>query len=676
MNGKEILKEISNVSSPTPVQPIILTAEDAAGKLDEITEKLEQGILDIFNSETYRTYLQTMSRFHAYSLRNTILILLQKPDATYIAGFNAWKNHFGRHVLKGQKGIKVIAPSPYKVKKEVPKQDPITKEILIGADGNPITELREITIPAFKVVSVFDISQTEGKELPSFGVEKLEGSVEQYSQFFSALEIVSPVPVSFETMEDGTHGYFHHAENRIALSDSNGELQTLKTFIHEIAHAKLHRIDPNAKKEDLVNRPDRRTREVQAESVAYTVCQHFGLETSEYSFSYIAGWSSGKDIAELKASLEVIRSTANELITQIEYHLRSQQKEHSLDQEEMTKSFRNEFQSADTEKETLAGAIRPPAARGPLPNRAYLPDTTVSVEDMHHYGYTWDGMLPINEDAAIRYFNANVPVYCLHQDSTEVASWHIEDIRKHANQGGLFGIDKTDWDKYLDEHSISFQDQIQAIFEYEIVSFIPSPERMTQWLPEENSSAINPFFQNPISGSYTMVSEAIIAQKYEEISPSVAQIHTQYENIKKDSELQRAVLANDIDRFSQKYAVTASVLPSPFTIKDDVRRKEAIKMFLLSNPFQLLSSCREIIATIDPIRAHGLDDLIACAKKDYKSLEDNCLSLQRYHKSRFSKRNQVSMADRLNAAKSKAEHHNRQLSQSQRRDDPCLTSTN
>lgn len=307
-----------SVQKSVPVHPLELTATKPGEKLKEITDKLEQGIQDLFESDRFKNYLNVMSKFHNYSFNNTLLIAMQKPDATFVAGYNSWKNSFQRQVLKGEKGIKVIAPSPYKVKREMEKIDPKTQKPIMGKDGKPMTEEIEATIPAFKVVSVFDISQTEGLELPTIGVDELTGDVEKYPQFFKAVEQASPVPVGFEKIEGGAHGYYHLKDKRIAVNEGMSELQNLKTLIHEISHAKLHDVDLNAPAEQQADRVDRRTREVQAESIAYTVCQHYELDTSDYSFAYVAGWSSGRELAELKASLETIRSTASELIAEID----------------------------------------------------------------------------------------------------------------------------------------------------------------------------------------------------------------------------------------------------------------------------------------------------------------------------------------------------------------------
>ena len=331
--GQRTAQTAEQPQEPRPVIPIVLTSEKPAEKLKEITDRLEQGIAELFDSERYREYLKVMSKFHNYSFRNTVLIAMQKPDASLVAGFSAWKNNFERNVMKGQKGIKIIAPSPYKIKQEMQKIDPHTQKPVIGKDGKPVTEEKEVTIPAYKVVSVFDVSQTEGKELPDIAVDELTGDVDRYKDFFAALEKTSPVPIAFENIEGGSHGYYHLEDKRIAINEGMSELQTLKTAIHEIAHAKLHDVDLNAPPEQQ-NRVDRHTCEVEAESVAYTVCQHFGLDTSDYSFGYVAGWSSGKEMTELKASLETIQTTAKELITEIEGHFTELQQQRQAEQEQ------------------------------------------------------------------------------------------------------------------------------------------------------------------------------------------------------------------------------------------------------------------------------------------------------------------------------------------------------
>ena len=302
-------------------------------KVQEITEKLEQGMKELFESEKYKTYLNTMSKFHNYSFNNTMLIAMQKPDATLVAGFKAWQKNFDRHVKKGEKGICILAPAPYKIKEEQEKLDPVTGEIMLDKSGMPITEEVEIKIPAFRVVPVFDVSQTDGKELPDIGVNELSGSVEDYEDFMQALTEVSPVPITYEDIEREAKGYFHTTDHRIAIQEGMSQSQTVKTAIHEVAHAKLHDRERNQDIDEVLNK-DRNTKEVEAESVAYTVCQHFGIDTSDYSFGYIAGWSSDRDMKELKSSLDTIRKIASELITGIEDRLAELQKDRAVEQEQ------------------------------------------------------------------------------------------------------------------------------------------------------------------------------------------------------------------------------------------------------------------------------------------------------------------------------------------------------
>ena len=321
----------AEAAAPPSVVPIILNSQNSADRMKEITDRLETGIQELFESERYKAYLTTMSKFHSYSFNNTLLIAMQ--GGQLVAGYNKWRDDFHRNVKKGEKAIKILAPAPFKAKKEVQKLDAQGRPVM-GKDGKPVTEVQEIQVPAFKIVSVFDVSQTEGEPLPSIGVEELTGSVERYGEFFKALEQTSPVPIGFEDIPGGSHGYYHLTEKRIAIQEGMSELQTLKTAIHEIAHSKLHAIDPEAPAIEQADRPDSRTREVQAESVAYAVCQHYGLDTSDYSFGYVAGWSSGKDLKELKASLETIRATAHELITTIDGHLAQLQKERQAQQEQ------------------------------------------------------------------------------------------------------------------------------------------------------------------------------------------------------------------------------------------------------------------------------------------------------------------------------------------------------
>ena len=299
-------------------------------KVKEITDKLEAGIQALFESEAFKNYLKTLSKFHDYSLYNTILIAIQKPDATLVAGYTAWQKNFGRQVQKGEQGIRILAPTPYKKQMEVDRVDPVTRQPILNPDGSTAKELKEVMVPAFKVVNVFDVSQTDGRPIPTIGVDELTGNVSNYEMFFEALKRACPVPIGFEDISSGAKGYYHTVDQRIALQEGMSEVQTVKTLIHEMAHQKLHSIDP---KELPPEEPrlTRNAKEVEAESVAYTVAQHYGIETSDYSFAYIAGWSQGKDTPELKASLDRIRKAADEMITAIDGHIMYLQQEKGID---------------------------------------------------------------------------------------------------------------------------------------------------------------------------------------------------------------------------------------------------------------------------------------------------------------------------------------------------------
>lgn len=286
-------------------------------RIREITEQLEAGVRAVFESDAYKAYLNCMSKFHNYSLNNTLLIALQRPDASLCASYTSWQRDHGRQVRKGEKGIKIIAPCKYKV--ELEERD---------EQGNPKTEEKT----GFKVVTTFDISQTDGHDLPSFGVDELSGDVNGYRKLFNALTEICPVPIFVEDIRDGAKGYYSDVERKIVIKEDMSQLQTIKTMIHEMAHEKLH-----AKEHiDKEHPSDRRTKEVEAESIAYTICQHYGLDSSDYSFSYVAGWSSGKETKELKTSLERIRSAADEMITSIDRSLEKQAKR------EQTRASRDE----------------------------------------------------------------------------------------------------------------------------------------------------------------------------------------------------------------------------------------------------------------------------------------------------------------------------------------------
>ena len=305
-------------------------------RLQQITAGIKQGIKELFESEKYMRYLSVMSRFHRYSVNNTMLIYMQKPDATLVAGYNKWKNQFERHVKKGEHGITIIAPTPFKKKIEEQKLDPDTKAPILDAEGKAVMEEREVEIPMFRPVKVFDVSQTDGKPLPELA-SSLSGNVQNYEVFMEALRRSAPVPLSVEPMAANMDGFFSPDQQRIAIRAGMSEVQTVSAAVHEIAHSKLHNYAKaqeeaaRAGDKEPPKKKDRNTEEVEAESISYAVCQYYGIQTSENSFGYIANWSQGKELPELRASLETINKAAGELIADIDRHYKVICKERGID---------------------------------------------------------------------------------------------------------------------------------------------------------------------------------------------------------------------------------------------------------------------------------------------------------------------------------------------------------
>ena len=455
-------------------------------RLKEISDSIENGIKELFESEKYKNYLRTMSRFHKYSVNNTMLIYMQKPDATVVAGFNKWRDQFERNVLKGEKGIKIIAPTPYKKKIEEAKLDPDTKLPMLDADGKTIMEEKEIRIPMYKPVTVFDVSQTEGKPLPQLAAD-LTGSVQNYEVFMEAVKRSAPVPVFMENMT-GMDGYYDDENRRIAVRTGMSEVQTVCAAIHEIAHSLLHshsketneltpswkvvmvseggtkrdfssgfKTEAEAKhfaeaenwryldenrfewrlevEEDLsavkTAALSRNTEEVQAESISYAVCAYFGIETGENSFGYIATWSKGKELPELKASLETINRTASGLITDIDRNYKALIKERGLDKE-------SESLAAEPVQEITVQEPEPVSA----PDNGCVPDPAISVETMNAYGYTDSNMLPLTKERALELMERDVTVYMLHTDNTEAMAFDADEIRSFD---GIFGVEASEW---------------------------------------------------------------------------------------------------------------------------------------------------------------------------------------------------------------------------------------
>lgn len=324
-------------------------------RMREIVDSIENGIKELFESDKYRQYLATMSRFHRYSVNNTMLIYMQRPDATHVAGFNKWRDQFGRNVLKGEKGIRIIAPTPYKKKVEEIKTDPETNAPVLDADGKAIIEEKEIRIPMFKVVSVFDVSQTYGKPLPQLAAD-LSGNVQQYEVFMEALRRASPVPMEIKPVARDTDGFFSIKAQSITIRAGMSEVQTVCAAVHEIAHAKLHDYEHMTELADdgetilVPGEKSRNTEEVEAESISYAVCQYYGIETGENSFGYIATWSKGKELKELRASLETINKTASELITDIDRHFAEICKERGIDREDLAAAEQPSVEAQEVEK--------------------------------------------------------------------------------------------------------------------------------------------------------------------------------------------------------------------------------------------------------------------------------------------------------------------------------------
>ena len=593
-------------------------------RLREITDGIEQGIKELFESEKYMRYLSVMSRFHRYSVNNTMLIYMQKPDATLVAGYNKWKAQFERHVKKGEHGITIIAPTPYKKKIEEQKLDPDTKAPILDKDGKIITEEKEIEIPMFRPVKVFDVSQTDGKPLPELA-SSLSGNVPNYEAFMEALRRSALVPITFEAMAADTDGYFSADHQKIAIRQGMSEVQTVSATVHEIAHSKLH----NQKKIQIANdeqyqeielfdkpglfsngrivrdnlpedvycydlrgsdydpgeqvcveervvvnhagsvllteplelaedgrlmlteeeglnfvggfstlaqflqeqRKDRHTEEVEAESISYAVCKYFGIETGENSFGYIASWSQGKELKELRASLETINKTSGTLISDIERHYKEICKERGIDpnakkepemavldaeanqqealfliddatylhiqpcdsgwdytiydaasmkeldggQLDMPELSRmkavlqicddndldrdsvkyaplsmNEtlqeaaYQQMQAEASQMTASSQLPEAQGQALDEYPTPDEQVSTPDMQEYGYSYDGMLPVTRERALELDAAGLTVYVLHEDNTESMVFDPQEIMEH---GGLFGVDREEWEK-------------------------------------------------------------------------------------------------------------------------------------------------------------------------------------------------------------------------------------
>ena len=369
----------------------------------DITDGIEQGIKELFQSDRYRQYLSVMSRFHRYSVNNTMLIYMQRPDASLVAGFQKWKNQFGRHVKKGEMGITIIAPTPFKKKIEEVKLDPDTNAPMLDKDGQQIVEEKEISIPMFKPVKVFDVAQTDGKPLPHLAAT-LTGSVEQYDVFVEALRRSAPVPISFAAIASNTDGYFSPADQAITIREGMSQVQTICAMVHEIAHSKLHdyekqQAEAAAGKDGAeIIKKDRNTEEVEAESISYSVCQYFGIQTAENSFGYIATWSQGKELKELRASLETINKTASGLITDIDRNFAEICKERGIDPKALP-----EQEQAAPELATPVPEPEPPDAY-----QLYAADLCDYLEQLHKDGKLANQFTSVSMEEAVAVFADNL----------------------------------------------------------------------------------------------------------------------------------------------------------------------------------------------------------------------------------------------------------------------------
>ena len=398
-----------------------------------------------------------MSRFHRYSVNNTMLIFQQRPDATLVAGFRKWQNQFGRHVKKGEHGITIIAPTPYKKKIEAQKLDPDTKAPVLDENGQAVMEEKEVVIPLFRPVKVFDVAQTDGKPLPEL-VESLTGDVQQYEVFLEALRRSAPVPISLEPLPSNLDGYFSPKEQRIVIRAEMSEVQTISAVIHEIAHSKLHDVT-KCQAEEASNPKDRNTEEVEAESISYAVCQYYGIETSGNSFGYIATWSKDKDLPELRASLETINKTSCELIDDIERHYKEICKERGIDltveqapqQAAEEKTMMEEATQPSTENQQFPAA-QLPDAQEPALDEYPMPDPELTRNDLAQCGYPDSDLLPLSKERACELLERGLTIYIVQEGKNPEMVFDTADLNTH---GGIFAMPREEW-----EQSSAFHEKV------------------------------------------------------------------------------------------------------------------------------------------------------------------------------------------------------------------------
>ena len=430
-------------------------------KLNEITASIEQGIKELFQSEKYAQYLRTMSRFHSYSSRNVILIHMQRPDATLVAGFNAWKNKFQRHVKKGEKGITILAPTPFKKKIEEQKLDPVTNTPMVDKNGDVIMEEKVIEIPMYRPVKVFDVSQTGGKPLPQLS-SPLTGDVQNYEIFMEALRRTSPMPIVFKPLAPELDGVCSYSSHTISIREGMSEVQTVCATVHEITHAVLHgkeqdRLTAAAGTEqaEKIKPKDRNTEEVEAESVSYAVCQYYGIETGENSLGYIAAWSKDRSLPELKASLDTIGKTANQLITSIDRHFKEICKERGIDLS----------QPEQAEPEVDAEIAEPPVAEEPPPavepevpvptedttlDEYPMPDPAFTVDELERdYGYMDGDLLPLSKERAAELLERDLTIYAIVDGGQAEMVFDMDDLDERPPDM-IFAVPREEWQNSSD----------------------------------------------------------------------------------------------------------------------------------------------------------------------------------------------------------------------------------
>lgn len=482
-------------------------AVDRKQQMKEITERLEQGVKDIFTSEMYTTYLRTMAKFHNYSFNNTLLIAMQRPDATLVAGFNAWKNKFNRYVKKGEKGIQIIAPAPIKEVEEREKINKDTGLAVLNENGEPEMERVEYVVPRFRVTTVFDVSQTDGEPIPSLEVNELTASVKDYALLTAAIEQVSPVPIRFDEIEGEAKGYYSDIEKEICIHVGMGESQTIKTMIHEVAHAMLHNSDLMKQRGE---EKDRLTKETEAESIAFTVCSALGIDTSDYSFPYVASWASGKEMKELKDSMDTIRLTAADFLEKLETAVAERSAERMTAMQYAEKLIADKEQEKtifDDEQRNLivnfAFKLDDQAATEELVNGLAaalaeddkeevnrlmyeaqekienLPDRMIGLSEMHDYGYRKDDMLPLMKDAALEWHRAGEKIYPLFSDGT---AGEFASKKQIAQHDGIFGIRTDVWQSILLEQQESY---LEDDFTYPQFPFSPITREQALQLYDE-----------------------------------------------------------------------------------------------------------------------------------------------------------------------------------------------